>query len=254
MQVASKSHAGKRRKNNEDAVLVDAKRAIFIVADGMGGARAGEMASRMAVEVTYDHLVSTATPETPLAEIEDQMKTAVLRVHDTIKFSTQNNPALAGMGTTIVIAMVRDNLALICHAGDSRAYLIREDIRQLTPDHSRGAQLVAEEGVAPADVPKKDWHALTQALGKSETIQPEINRLNLKPMDILLLCSDGLTDMVSDRKIAKIVKPRREDMLESVADRLVAAALESGGIDNISVVLVRHEDAGGFFLRTPLLP
>jgi protein phosphatase len=252
MQAAFRSDAGKRRKNNEDAVLIDAKRAIFIVADGMGGARAGEMASRMAVEVTYDHLVATVTPETPLAEIESQMKTAVHRVHETIKFSTQNNPALSGMGTTMVMALVRDNLAIICHAGDSRAYLIRHRIRQITPDHSRGAQMVAEEGVPPEKVPKKAWHALTQALGKSDEIHPEINRLNLKPMDILLLCSDGLTDMVPDKQIMQIVGPRREDMLESVADRLVAAALANGGIDNVSVVLVRHEDAGAFFLRTPL--
>ncbi len=254
MQVAFKTDAGKRRKNNEDAVLVDAKRAIFIVADGMGGARAGEMASRMAVEITYDHLISAVTPETPLAEVETEMKAAVLRVHETILFSTQNNPALAGMGTTLVLALVRDNLALICHAGDSRAYLVRKDIRQLTRDHSRGAQMVAEEGVAPEAVPKKAWHALIQAIGKSETIRPEIHRVNLKPMDILLLCSDGLTDMVSDADIAAIVVPQREDMLEAVVDRLVAAALENGGIDNVSVVLVRHEDAGSFFLRTPLLP
>lgn len=252
MQVAFKTDAGKRRKNNEDAVLVDARRGIFIVADGMGGSRAGEMASRMAVEITYDHLISAVTPETPLAEVEAEMKTAVQRVHETIKFSTQNNPALSGMGTTLVMAMVRNNLALICHAGDSRAYLIRDGIRQLTKDHSRGAQMVAEEGVAPEDVPKKAWHALIQAIGKSEAIQPEINRLNLKPMDILLLCTDGLTDMVPDEEITGIVAPRREDMLESIVDQLVAKALKNGGIDNVSVVLVRHEDAGSFFLRTPI--
>lgn len=252
MQAAFKSDAGKRRKTNEDAVLVDAKRAIFIVADGMGGARAGEMASRMAVEVTYDHLVSVVVPESSLAEVEAEMKAAVQRVHETIKFSTRNNPVLEGMGTTIVMAVVRDNLALVCHAGDSRAYLIRKRILQLTKDHSRGAQMVAEEGADPKDVPKKAWHALTQAVGKSEIIAPEINRLNLKPMDILLLCTDGLTDMVTDRRIAEIVVPRREDMLESVADELVAEALKNGGVDNVSVVLVRHEDAGSFFLRTPI--
>ena len=252
MQVAFKSDAGKRRKNNEDAVLVDAKRAIFIVADGMGGSRAGEMASRMAVEITYDHLISAVTPETPLADVEAEMKTAVHRVHDTIKFSTQNNPALSGMGTTLVMAMVINNLAVICHAGDSRAYLIRKGIRQITRDHSRGAQMVTEEGVAAEDVPKKAWHALTQAIGKSETIEPEVNRLSLKPVDILLLCTDGLTDMVSDADIADIVVPRREDLLEPTVDQLVARALEKGGVDNVSVALVRHEDAGAFFLRTPI--
>ncbi len=251
MQVAFRSDAGKRRKENEDSVLVDGKRNIFILADGMGGYRAGEMASRMAAEVAYDHVVQALDDAGEGLDIPGTLSGAIMKAHQVIKMSTQGNPALVGMGTTMILLMITGKRACICHVGDSRAYLIRDNARRLTQDQTWGDFLVAQEKRQPDEVPEKMWHALTQAVGISDAVEPEIRWVTLAPEDVLLLCSDGLTDMVDDGGIAEIVLARKGKPLEQIADELVDAANEGGGRDNVSVLLVRYEDDGRFFWRTP---
>lgn len=253
MQSAYRTDPGRRRKENEDSVMMDLRKNIFIVADGMGGYRAGEMASRMAVEVAYDHLSRSIPADADMDRVGKEMSAAILKVHETIRFSTQNNPALLGMGTTLVMLMVRKNRACICHSGDSRGYIVRETLRQVTRDHTWGNHLMETEGQSPDEIPEKAWHALTQAVGVSEVIAPEITQLTLAPEDVILLCTDGLTDMLSDSEIADILLPRRRDLLEKVVAQLVDAANDRGGRDNISVLLARYEDDQRFFLRTPIL-
>ncbi len=251
MQVAFLSDVGRRRKNNEDCVLVDARHRIYIVADGMGGSKAGEMASRMAAEVVCDHLVNSLVRDSAPDAVGAAMREGTLKVHQTIKFSAANNPALMGMGTTLVVTMIRDDLAIICHSGDSRAYMIRDDIRQITRDHTWGNDLVEKEGVSPEKVPRKAWHMLTQAVGVSENIDPEIDHVPLRPNDIILMCSDGLTDMVKDDEILRIVHNHKGKVIEDMVRALVDKALENGGVDNVSVLALRFENDHDFFLRTP---
>jgi protein phosphatase len=174
-------------------------------------------------------------------DIHELLRTALFKAHDAIMASTINNLPLKGMGTTLVIMVIRGNRAYICHVGDSRAYLIREGINMVTKDQTVGEYVVRHKKMRSEEVPRKFWHTLTQAVGVSKKIVPETKDFELRTGDILLLCSDGLSDMLSKEELFKIIKENRDNNFDNTANMLVDAANKKGGADNISVVLVEYK-------------
>jgi len=250
MISAHATHPGLVRKNNEDFIRTDDKLGIYLLADGIGGHNAGEVASALAVETAYAILRSNIA-HTEVDGFFELMVHAMHTAHWEIHTKACSSPSFAKMGTTLVAAILRENRAYIVHAGDSRCYLFRNEARtgpdshharegntfqRLTRDHTVGNQQLAS-GVDLEQIPKKKFHTLTQSVGCGDPPYPDFKVVDLKQGDLLLLCSDGLTDMLSDAEIEAILA-NGEASLDSQAADLVDAANANGGRDNISVVLV----------------
>jgi len=237
MNAVYKTHPGTVRTNNEDKVLIDPERGIFILADGMGGHQAGELASDIAVKTAHQYLVETAGKaiKTP---VRKRLVHALFKADDAIKAASRENFNLNGMGTTLVIMSVTHNTATICSIGDSRAYLIRNGAQQITRDQTMGDYLVEHSKISRDKVPPHLWHTLTQAVGATDILVPSLHTVKLHKGDILLLCSDGLTNMVSDDTIEKTILMHNSD-LSQAAEKLIECANKNGGVDNISVILVQ---------------
>ncbi|HOK06072.1 MAG TPA: protein phosphatase 2C domain-containing protein [Syntrophales bacterium] len=250
MAVAWHTDRGLIRRNNEDSLLVDEGRGIFVVADGLGGHNAGEVASALTVDVIRRVLAAEmGDPARPLADPEGTLRRAVEAADAAVREGGKD-PACAGMGTTVVVALVQGPRLYLCHVGDSRAYLYRDGLRLLTRDHTVGQELVDCYHIPRDRVPEEEWHVLTRAVG---TGKPPVADLSVVPLvegDILLLCTDGLTDMVSEEEMGAIIAGLaeawaspgdagmgRDDLVAFTARRLVQAALARGGRDNVSVVL-----------------
>ena len=236
MKAAWKSDIGKVRSRNEDFTRADVERGIFLLADGMGGPPGGDVASALAVRSAFSLLAERVT-DTDEEGIRLVLAQALTAAHSAVTRRGLDEPDLKGMGTTLDIVYLRGSSAWVCHVGDSRVYLFRrgEFFRVTTDDNV--ASVLAQQGVAPGEIPPGARHILTQAVGSSDELIPEIRRLELGNGDLFLMCSDGLTGMVPDDIIAQIVEGCRED-LSKAADRLVAEANDRGGNDNISVILV----------------
>ena len=231
------SHPGQVRQNNEDFILVDDDLGIYLLADGMGGHNAGEVASALAVKTAHAYLVERLLSVSE-NEIPDILFEATKAAHAAINAKAKTDLSLMGMGTTLVEVVVRNNKAVICHAGDSRAYLYRNTLQRLTRDHTMGDHLL-ENNVLPRErIPEKQWHTLTQAVGIGDPPMPDIKQIELASGDMLLLCSDGLTDMFTDMEIGALIAGGNSD-LKNITQGLVDAANSKGGVDNISVVVVR---------------
>ena len=239
-QIGFKNDKGLRRINNEDACFVVPSDDVYIVADGVGGNNAGEIASRTAVS-----MIAAYVKENPLSSIKDEDELQVYFTDCLEKVNTEIY-ALAhkydenkGMATTAVIAYIRDSKAYIVNVGDSRAYLIRgEKISQITEDHTYVNELIKngiitdEEGVRH---PKR--HIITRALGGDAIIEPDIFRVEIKKDDVLLLCTDGLHSEISEGKIVSIVS--ESESMTDACRLLVNAANRSGGRDNITVICLK---------------
>ena len=232
------SDTGRARRANEDAYF--ARSPVFVVADGMGGAQAGEVASRVAVEAFERGLddVGASSAEQLLAE---RVLEANARIHE-MSHASQDR---AGMGTTITVAHVGANDVAVAHVGDSRAYRLRgDDFQRLTEDHSlveemrRRGQLTAQEA---DEHPQRS--IITRALGPEPDVQVDTYSWRGEPGDVFLLCSDGLTSMVSEARIADVVRGARS--LRDAGRALIDAANAAGGRDNITVVLFALEEVGG---------
>jgi len=240
MKVAYRTDIGKKRTHNEDSILVDESMHIFLLADGMGGHQAGEVASDLAVKESYAWLKENIDKTRNIGDVSNLLVESLLKAHHTVKARATTDINLAGMGTTFIQTLVVGNNAHICHVGDSRAYLIRNGIKQITQDHTSEMYFV-KEGIAVEGVfPVQKMRVLTQAVGGQTTPVPEIKQIILNPKDILLLCSDGLTDMLSDKEIESVIQKYR-DNLAVAADNLIHEANDKGGIDNISVILIEYE-------------
>jgi protein phosphatase len=241
--VATRSHQGLVRSRNQDRLQVDAARGIVVLADGMGGHRAGEVASRIAVEAACADLLPAQ-----LAEKTDHMAT-LLRVGHAVEVANEalleecrQHPELQGMGTTLVLALFRDNRIYYAHVGDSRLYRARFGrVRRLTRDHSLIQQMV-DDGVflnrAAAREAGIGDNVLTRSLGMKRHTDVDVGDTMVESGDTYLLCSDGLHGMITDTEIARILRNPEGD-LEGQAQALVDAALAAGGNDNVSVVLAR---------------
>ena len=237
MIVASRTDIGKVRTNNEDSILIDQERGIFLLADGMGGHNAGEIASRLAVDTVHVFLKDIVVNTDDEGAILDALDVSVMKAHEAIKEKAYSDINLRGMGTTLVVLVIKNEKAYICHAGDSRAYLMRDNLEQLTKDHTVGDSWVEQGLMTREQVPPQQWHMLTQAVGSGDYPVPDNMTVELKPGDILLLCSDGLTDLLTDEEIAAILTKDNNEINE-IADSLVAEANNRGGRDNISLILL----------------
>lgn len=237
VETVGRSDVGRQREANEDNYVVDSP--LFVVADGMGGAQAGEVASRTAAEV-FEGAPANAGSDRPGPE---QLLTELTREANRRIFEmAQSDPSRRGMGTTLTAAMVWPEGVSVGHVGDSRAYRLREGkLEQLTHDHSlvaelqRSGQLTAE---AAEHHPQRS--IITRALGPEADVEVDAHTHTARAADVFLLCSDGLTGMVSDQEMESIL--RGADSLDAAADSLVRVANQSGGKDNITVVLFRLGD------------
>ena len=228
MRVYQKTHVGKVRKNNEDSLLVTDN--IFVAADGMGGAAAGEVASQMLVD-TVKNFLSTI-PE-PLDE--NILSKAILKSNAAILREAKQNSNLRGMGTTATILYLYKNQAYFAHVGDSRLYRLKNStLEQITLDHSYVESLVRKGELTPAQAkvhPMKNL--LTQAVGAMEDIKVETGNFRVDGNEIFMLCTDGLTNMVDDDQIKNILSESSDP-----AEDLIQAALYNGGNDNVTAIVV----------------
>jgi protein phosphatase len=228
LESAVASDIGKVRTRNEDAYLLLPEKGIFAVADGMGGHAAGDVASRTALE--------------SVSEISDgDVVSAVLRANRAVSERAQREPQLAGMGTTLtLLALQRDkNVALLGHVGDTRSYLFRAGkLQQLTRDHTVAQEMV-DAGQLTKDTARNHPASsmLQRAIGTQSEVDVDFAEIDVQSADLFLLCSDGLTGMLSDGEIARILE--NEKPLQQLADELVEAANQRGGRDNITSLLVR---------------
>ncbi|HAY21727.1 MAG TPA: Stp1/IreP family PP2C-type Ser/Thr phosphatase [Desulfobacterales bacterium] len=242
MRIAFRTHSGMVTNHNEDffSVLVDPHLSLVIVADGVGGHHAGEVASRLGVKVVQDFLANRLT-RLEEEEITELLRQAFHEAHQEITRQADSDDKFAGMGTTMVLGLFQSGKLHLAHVGDSRAYLIESrGITSLTQDHSLVASMV-QSGMITSEEAKTHHlrNIITQCLGCSEYTGPEIRTIDLTNGDIFLFCSDGLTDMLDDKKIYKIVR-RNSRKLPNCADKLVAMANKNGGCDNITVVVVNY--------------
>ena len=228
-KVYQATHVGKVRKNNEDA-LIFIEPETFVVADGMGGQAAGEVASQMLIDTVKNFL-----PTVPEPQNEDILKKAILKANAAILREAKNNPNYQGMGTTATILHIYDRRAYYAHVGDSRLYRLRNKIfEQITQDHSYVEELVRAGEITEAEArvhPMKNF--LTQAVGAVEEVEVDTASFTVESGDIFLLCTDGLTNMVDDDAIAEILITS-----SNPAETLIQSALDNGGIDNVSVIVV----------------
>jgi protein phosphatase len=235
--VASGSDTGLNRDHNEDALLVDIESGLLLVADGVGGSQAGEIASRLAAEFialyVKQHLQDM--------HLQDVLREAVLNANGRIHDAATENPAWMGMGSTVVAALCSSDTLYVVHEGDSRAYLINSSAMQrITRDNTVVAELI-EKGMLTPDEARvhPERHVVTKSLGTPQPFEPELSFVSWGAGDYLLLCSDGLTDMIDDFAIKAIITDP-EKMLEAKCESLIEAANQRGGADNITVVLAYH--------------
>jgi serine/threonine protein phosphatase PrpC len=219
---------GRRRRRNEDAYVNNPP--LFAVADGMGGAQAGEVASRIAAESLRESEVAGAGVE----RVVELIQAANRRVYD----RSTADEAASGMGTTVTVALVGDDVVSFGHVGDSRAYLVREGrLEQLTQDHSLVSELLRSGKISPEEAESHPQRSvITRALGTDPDVDVDAFSIEAAPGDVFLLCSDGLTTMVRDDAIEQIVEDHRGN-LRGAAEILIDAANRGGGEDNITVVV-----------------
>jgi PPM family protein phosphatase len=222
------SHRGRRRRHNEDAYVVQPP--LFAVADGMGGAKAGEVASALAADAVQESGNDGESGEARVAALIEEANRRVFR-------RASEDREASGMGTTMTVALVEGDEVAIGHVGDSRAYLIRDGrLEQLTDDHSLVAELVRSGKLTPEEAETHPQRSvITRALGTEADVDVDTFSVRSAPGDLFLLCSDGLTSMVDDETILDAVERNRAD-LEEAAKALINAANRGGGEDNITVV------------------
>ena len=236
-QATALSDAGRKRRRNEDAYVVDPP--LFAVADGMGGAQAGEVASQLAAAVLRQSPGDEGDPEQRVAAL---IQEANRQIYERARSDAQ----ASGMGTTITAAILADDQVAIGHVGDSRAYRIRSgELEQLTEDHSLVAELIRSGRLTPEEAETHPQRSvITRVLGTDPDVDVDTLAVDTQPGDVFLLCSDGLTTMVGDEEILQAL--RESDGLEQAAKALVKAANRRGGEDNITIVLftVDGEEGG----------
>ena len=236
MKTFSITDIGQKRSSNQDYVFSSEQPIgnlpnLFIVADGMGGHKAGDYASRYTVE-TLEKLIRESTLSEPAAIIESAVKQANTMLLE----EANNHEEMKGMGTTLVICTIHDNVLTVANVGDSRLYLINDKIRQLSKDHSLVEEMVRLGGIKAEEARNHpDKNIITRAIGVKENVEPDIYEYRLKKGDIILMCTDGLSNMVEDEDMFNIVKGSR-DVVEAV-QMLIEKANSNGGRDNIGVIV-----------------
>ena len=236
----AKSDVGKVREMNQDAYYISDSSSevkLYLLADGMGGYKGGEIASNLAIKCTKNYIENNfkETPkdrESLIQLIASSMEYANMVVYE----KSRENKEYEGMGTTLEVCLIYNNKAYIGHVGDSRIYRIRKDvIRKLTKDHSYVQKLVEDKKITREEAkihPKKNM--LTKALGCTPYVEPDIRARNFEKGDIFIICSDGLTNMLDEKRIYELVK----ENINVAADKLIEEANNAGGYDNITVIII----------------
>ena len=254
LPTASLTDPGRVRDHNEDCIESRPEIGLYVLADGMGGYNAGEVASGMATSLISDGIQDAWKPRDVERLGRDQSKALseklvgeqIARANTAIFTTAQNNPECAGMGTTLVVCLFFDNFVTVAHIGDSRLYRLRGDVmEQVTRDHSL-LQEQLDSGLITPDEAKmsQNKNLVTRALGIDPSVEPEIHVHETKPEDIYLLCSDGLSDMVDDEEIRLTLITLKTNPSLTV-QQLVQAANDNGGRDNISAMLIRVAEPYG---------
>lgn len=238
LRSAASTHVGMKRQSNEDRYAIVADLGLYLVADGMGGHKAGQVASHLAAEGSIRAIEVLQGASVSLAE---RLRHAVVCANREIFTVAQAKPELSGMGTTFVGMLFGGGRLALAHVGDSRAYLLRQGrLHGLTDDHSIVGELLRRHEISEADVAQHPHrHVLTRALGIRPRTEPDLAEMTPQEGDVFIMCSDGLTGFVDDSEIAEHLMS--EPDLEAAAEALVDTANRAGGQDNITVLLVRYE-------------
>ncbi len=249
----AKTDVGLKREHNEDSLCADPKLGLFIVCDGMGGRNAGEIASGLAVEIIQKHMVDAHKTSTlpligavhaKLSAQSNRLASAVCLANQVVHGSSVSKPGQSGMGTTVVCALLNGPMLSVAHAGDSRIYMVRgENIHALTADHSLVAEQV-RQGILTEEQAEKSAqkNIVTRALGVEESLQVDLDEIELAKDDVVLLCSDGLTKGVTPAEILKVLREEVEP--QAACDRLIKMANAAGGEDNTTVIVIRVKKVG----------
>ena len=240
MKIVAKTDKGLVRENNQDAYAVGelpGEVAWAVVCDGMGGAAGGNIASALAVKVISDKITSSYNEKMRDSSIKNLLDSAITAANIEVYDMAYSRPDLKGMGTTVVAVVVRDTVAHIAHAGDSRAYIVNKDgVEQITVDHSLVQNLVDRGEITKEEAehhPNKN--VITRALGVDKRIDVDFSEVDLQENETLILCTDGLSNCVNNAEIADDIK---DGQYYAFADRLVKRANKNGGNDNITVVAI----------------
>ncbi len=244
---------GKKRKHNEDAYALDPAEGFFVVADGMGGHAAGEVAAKITVETIGEFIAATRQKEEATWPFKynhelhfnsNRLAVAIEKANERVMAAVAAQPWLKGMGTTVVAGLLNEKILSLAHVGDSRAYLFRDgELLRLTDDHSWVHEQVAA-GILTEEEAKTHplKNVVTRALGGGPSVSPDLREMEFRKGDGFLFCSDGLTTMLSDEEIRDSVAANKDEDAEALCQSLVDLANDKGGVDNITVVFVRIED------------
>ena len=242
VEVFGLSDVGCIRELNKDCYCIcgfgdNSERGFCILADGMGGHNAGEVASQNAVKLIAEEM--NRLLESGEKEIPGQLSRAVSAANTGVYTMASENPIHRGMGTTVVTAFIDDGTAYVANVGDSRAYAVRDDeIVQITTDHSVVSELVMRGTITKEEArlhPQKN--IITRAVGTDKSVRTDIFEYNYSPGDVMIICSDGLSTMLDDNRILEIIKSKKTS--EDTVNSLIAAAKDEGGLDNITVICIR---------------
>lgn len=248
VEAYGRTECGPVRDNNEDALLLDAEMRIFVVADGMGGHAAGEVASDMAVRTVHAVLIGSGDPdetrlvrdvdvEDPAEVMRERLRYAMNQASVLIRRMSDDQPETRGMGTTVVVLVLDGDMAHLAHVGDSRAYLLRKgELIRLTRDHTVVQQEIDAGRLTP-ELARLLPHRniLTQSVGFHGPVEPDTATRPLEKGDVFLLCSDGVTDALDDDAILRVLRDRAVD---EMADALTEASMAAGAEDNVTVAIV----------------
>jgi protein phosphatase len=241
-RAAGATHVGRVRRGNEDTLRVEESRGVFLVADGMGGHAAGEVASALAADAVAEALAAEVDRGAGLDALEAVLQRSFVAAHEAISGHPARDPATQGMGTTLTALVLQpDGEYRVGHVGDSRMYLMRDGaLRQLTRDHTWVQREVDAGRLTPEAARRHHLsHILTRALGAGDPEAPDLLRGTVRPGDRLLLATDGLTGMLHDGILQAFLEERRE--VEKVVRMLVTAANRRGGRDNVTAIVVDVE-------------
>jgi PPM family protein phosphatase len=238
IQSAALSSVGRVRSGNEDSFGQCAEAGVFVVCDGMGGAAAGEVASRLTVDTVLDVVCRTGRA----AGVRERLSEAIAEANQLVHRRAAADLALSGMGTTLVLLQLTPERAWLAHVGDSRIYLFRRDVlSRCTNDHSLVDEQVRMGQLTPQEAEQSPFrNIITRAIGTQPSVVPEISEMVVESGDVFLLCSDGLIRELSDERIEEILKTTSD--LDAACRQLIDAANEAGGHDNVTCLLAR---AGG---------
>jgi serine/threonine protein phosphatase PrpC len=247
LRAAGLTDVGRKRRHNEDSFVIDMGEGLFVVADGMGGHAAGEVAAKIAVDTIEEFITDTSQKMESTWPYRynhqwkfnsNRLAVAVEKANERVMSAVAGQPALKGMGTTVVAGVLNGSGLSVAHVGDSRAYRLRGgELRRLTDDHSWVHEQIVT-GILTEEEAKSHplKNVVTRALGGGPSVVPEMQEYELQPGDRYLLCSDGLTTMLSDEEVVDVLRSARDP--EAVCRQLVDMANEKGGLDNITVIVI----------------